>query len=155
MLDQFVETWHINNRVNLVLLDTISEEGLHATLSEQGDGTPAKQFAHMHNVRIWQLEKLAVDLVGKLKKLPLKEELTNERLRYQLIESAEVIANLLEKGFKNDGEIKDYRRGVFTFMGYLISHESHHRGNILLTLKQRGYDLPKAAKYDIWDWNKI
>jgi len=155
MLDQFVETWHINNRINLTLLDEINEEGLNVTLSKQGAETPAKQFAHMHNVRLWKLEKMDAKLVQDLEKLSLKKELNRDLLRFKLIRSAEAIGNLLKNGFENGGEIERYHCGVFTFMGYLISHEAHHRGKMMLTLKQCGYDLSKSVKYGIWDWNKI
>jgi uncharacterized damage-inducible protein DinB len=155
MVDQFVETWRINNRVNLILLDEISEEGLHSTLSKRGAGTPAKQFAHLHNVRFWKLEKLAADLVKNQSKISLKSRLTHESLRYKLIESSQAVEKMLRKGFENDGCIPGYQRGAITLMGYLISHESHHRGNMLLTLKQCGHELPRSFTYGIWNWTKI
>jgi len=40
-------------------------------------------------------------------------------------------------------------------IGYTISHEAHHRGNILLTIKQRGFKLACELKWGIWEWNKI
>jgi len=69
--------------------------------------------------------------------------------------SAERIGKVLEEGIKKNGEIKGFKRGVVTLLGYFISHEGHHRGNILLTLKNCGYKIPDALKYGIWDWNKI
>lgn len=39
-------------------------------------------------------------------------------------------------------------------MGYFIAHESHHRGNILLTLKQCGHRLDQDTQYAIWDWTR-
>lgn len=40
-------------------------------------------------------------------------------------------------------------------LGYFIAHDSHHRGNILLTLKQCGHAPPQDVRYAIWDWDKI
>jgi len=37
----------------------------------------------------------------------------------------------------------------------LIAHESHHRGSILLTLKQTGHKLTDELKWGLWDWNKL
>ena len=34
-------------------------------------------------------------------------------------------------------------------LGYFISHESHHRGNILLTLKQSGEKIADTVKWGL------
>jgi uncharacterized damage-inducible protein DinB len=44
---------------------------------------------------------------------------------------------------------------VITTLGYFIAHESHHRGSILLTLKQCGHGVDSTAQYAIWDWDKM
>ncbi|MFI5136014.1 MAG: hypothetical protein ACHQD9_09195, partial [Chitinophagales bacterium] len=51
-VSQLLEAWRINDRVNLMMLDTISDEGLNSTLSSRGGRTIALQFVHVHNVRI-------------------------------------------------------------------------------------------------------
>lgn len=38
------------------------------------------------------------------------------------------------------------------FLGYLISHESHHRGQILLTQKQNGELPSKKTLFGLWEW---
>jgi hypothetical protein len=35
---------------------------------------------------------------------------------------------------------------------FLVSHESHHRGQIALTLKQAGHPLEKKVAFGIWEW---
>jgi uncharacterized damage-inducible protein DinB len=47
------------------------------------------------------------------------------------------------------------RRGLFATFGYLVAHESHHRGSILLTLKECGHPAPKEARDAIWGWDQI
>jgi uncharacterized damage-inducible protein DinB len=155
MIDQLVETWRINNRANLLLLDALSTEALHTSIFEKEKESPAKQFAHIHNVRFWKLEQLDEQLTNGQGKISPSDELSHELLRLKLLKSAEIIGNVLKEGFENDGVIKGFRRGAATLMGYFISHESHHRGNIMLSMRQCGYKLPKSVTYGLWEWNKI
>ena len=63
---QLLEAWHTNNRINLVLIDGISDEGLRSSLSTRGGRDVARQFAHLHNVRVYQMEQRAKDLAEAL-----------------------------------------------------------------------------------------
>jgi len=155
MIKQIIETWQINNRVNLLLLDAISEKGLQCTLSNRGGGTPAKQFAHIHNVRLYKLENYAKVIYQTQTKIELKSDITKELLEERLKESVTGIEKWLLRNTDKTGNIKGFKRGVVAFLGYIISHEAHHRGNIILTLKQCGYKLPKEVTYGIWAWNQL
>ena len=66
MLDELLEAWRTNNRINLFLIDRISDAGMKCTLSKRGGRDVARQFAHLHNVRVWHLEKRARDLAEGL-----------------------------------------------------------------------------------------
>ena len=52
LAEQLLEAWRINNRINLFLIDRISAEGMRCTLSQRGGRNVARQFAHLHNVRL-------------------------------------------------------------------------------------------------------
>ncbi len=155
MKAQIIETWHINNRVHIMLIDAIRDEGLHCTLSKRGGGTPAKQFTHLHNLRLWRLEKVDKELLKGQSKIDTAGTIDKALLKKRLNESGAAIAKMIENGIDDGGKIKGFKRGVIPFLGYMISHESHHRGNILLTLKQCGHKIPKDVQYGIWAWNQI
>ena len=50
------------------------------------------------------------------------------------------------------GRIKGFKPHPTAFLGYLISHESHHRGQVATTLKANGHALDRKIAYGIWEW---
>jgi uncharacterized damage-inducible protein DinB len=148
---QFLETWDIHNRVTLYLLDSIDSGHLQNVSASKGRNV-GEQLAHIHNVRLMWLKQAAPELIGKLTKIE-KEQATDKRLLTQaLTESSQAINKLLVKSIESGGRIKGFKPHVVAFLGYLISHESHHRGQIALTLKQSNHPLSKKVAFGIWEW---
>jgi len=148
-MTDLLQTWEIHNRINLYLLDGMEEQHLQDALTSKGRSA-GEQFAHIHNVRLMWLQASAPELMKGLDKLE-KENLSKKLLSDSLKKSADAIKALLEKSFK-EGKIKNFKPHPTAFLGYLISHESHHRGQIILALKQSGHPLDKKIQYGIWEW---
>jgi len=138
-----------------MLLDAISDKGFECTLSKRGGRNVALQFAHMHLVRLYRIENYAKDLVKDQTRIDKEKKVTRDLLKKCLNESADAMAEFIGSGIDNEGKIKGFKRGVIPMLGYLISHEAHHRGSILLTLKTCGHPMPKEVRYGIWEWNRI
>ena len=148
---QFLETWDIHNRVNLYILEAIEPEHLTDVSASKGRNV-GEQFAHIHNVRLMWLKSAAPELLGKLKKIE-KDDATNKKLLQQsLTDSGRAINLLLAKSIESEGKIKGFKPHVAAFLGYLISHESHHRGQIALSVKQSNHPLSKKISFGIWEW---
>lgn len=156
MLEQLVETWQINHRVTLRLLDALSDEALHATLSTRGGRDVARQLAHVHEVRLTFAEITSkTNRAAKLSPFARGETPAKKQLRAALDASAKAIVTSIREAWANGGKTPGFKRGVIPMVGYLIAHESHHRGSILLTLKQTGHKLTDELKWGLWDWNKL
>jgi uncharacterized damage-inducible protein DinB len=153
--DELIEAWRTNNRINLFLIDKISREGMKCTLSKRGGRDVARQFAHLHYVRVYQLEGRAKDLAAGLEKFESKVSPTKAQLKKAFNASSAAIEQFLADVYDGVPKRRGFRKGIFTTLGYLIAHESHHRGNILLTLKERGHKLDKDDQYAIWAWDHI
>ena len=150
MTHQLLETWEISNRINLYLLNAIKEEHL-ADLSASRGRNVGEQFAHIHNVRLMWLKAAAPQLLKGQTKIEKEEKLSKKLLTSALQKSSKAIGELLENGFK-EGKIKGFKPHPSAFFGYLLSHESHHRGQIMLTLKQSGHPANQKVQYGLWEW---
>ncbi len=149
--EELIETWQIHNRIHLYLLDAIASETLNKLSASKGRDV-GNQFAHVHNVRLMWLKSAAPELLEGLMKIEKEQANDKSLLCESLQASGEAIAALLKKSLETDGRIKGFKPHVTAFVGYLISHESHHRGQIALTLKQAGVPLDKKVSFGIWEW---
>lgn len=148
-MEALVDTWHIHNRINLYLLDSLPDAALNALAPSKGR-TVGEQFAHLHNVRLMWLKSAMPEALASLEKVE-KEGISKELLRNALERSGEALSLLLQKGLE-EGRIKGFKPHPTGFLGYLISHESHHRGQIMMTLKQAGFPPDKKIAFGLWEW---
>lgn len=142
-----MDTWEINARLNLFIIGDVPGENL---WTKPPKGKPVGgQFAHIHNVRLLWLKAAAPELMDGLEKL--EDGATRGELVAAHEKSALAIATLLKKGLE-EGRIKGFKPHPQAFLGYLIAHEAHHRGQAELILRLLGTPISDKTSYGMWEW---
>jgi uncharacterized damage-inducible protein DinB len=149
--DQLVETWAIHNRINLYMLDAIADQAMGANASPKCR-TVYDLFAHIHNVRLMWLKSAAPELLAGLEKLETKTVGDRAKLRAAIVASGSAVEQLLRKASQVGGKVKGFKPHATAFLGYLIAHESHHRGQAGWALKISGHPLDQKTAFGLWEW---
>lgn len=149
-MNQLIDTWAISHRMNEFLLTGIKQEHLADLPTPKGRSVGA-QFAHMHNVRLLWIKASAPDLLPQSVKIDTDKPITKKILLDGFEKSTDQISELLKRGFET-GRIKGFKPHPEAFLGYIIAHEAHHRGQIILTLKQNGHLPDKKILFGLWEW---
>lgn len=150
LADQVVDAWRIHARIQLYVLDALPSEAL-ATDGGLGGRTVGQQFAHLHDVRLMWLSSAAPGLLEGLSKLGKEGGGNHVTLRHSLDASATSVERLLVSALDR-GRVRGFKPHPAAFVGYLISHESYHQGDIGVRLTQAGHRLDNRIAYGMWEW---
>lgn len=153
MKEGLIKAWQINNDNNLLLLKHLDENFLLSRIKTRGR-TVGDQVVHMHNTRIAWTEFVAKEIFDKTLLIKKESNPDTTHLASAFAASAKKIEEVIHRSWEKEGKLPSFKYGLIPFVSYLVSHESHHRGNILLTLKQHNFKLPHDLQWGLWEWGK-
>jgi uncharacterized damage-inducible protein DinB len=151
LLEQVLQAWRVNSAINLKLVAAITKRGLAAVPLASRGRTVAKQLAHMQKVHSGWLKYNGARLSRAARPLHRNAKLDRKRLVSALRASGTAVEAFLRERLQSGQRIGFFQGKPIRWMCYLIAHDSHHRGQIALALKQNGMRLPnKVAIGGIW-----
>lgn len=152
---QIIETWNIHNRSMLLFIENMPDDAFSATLSKRGGRDIGRQLSHVLAVRLFRLESWMKKCGKPMVAFATDYSPGKEELLTAFQQSGELMESYIAFCTENDGAVSNFKRGVVAMLGYYITHEAHHKGHALLTMKECGIKTPDALKWGIWEWNKI
>lgn len=138
-----------NNRINQYMIDNLPAETWDVKPPYGKGRTVAAIVAHMHNVRVMWLKAAKADAIPEQLD---KASITPAQAVRGLEQSRSALNALIGHALASDGRIKNFRPDVAGFIGYLIAHDAHHRGQIMMLARQLGHPLAQKAMFGMWEW---
>jgi uncharacterized damage-inducible protein DinB len=148
--ESLLNAFETNERINQFLLDNLPGEAWRATPPEKKGRDIAGMVAHMHNVRVMWLKAAAKG--SAIPEQLDKAKVTPAQARKSLAESSTALTTVLRAALHSDGRVKGFRPDVAGFIGYLIAHDAHHRGQIAMLARQVGHPLSQKTMFGMWEW---
>ena len=148
---EVLATWKRHQQILLFLLQRVPERHLGAVPAGSTGRDVARQFAHLNRNRVGWLHFHSTGERPDLPKSSKGERPKKKELAAALRESGKRVEELLGKALRKEARIRMFGKSPVRWMGYLIAHESHHRGQILLALRQSGLVLDeKVTVQGLW-----
>jgi len=144
-----LNAFNTNDRINHYLIENLPASAWNEKPPGGKGRTIRAIVAHMHNVRVMWLK------AAKAEKIPEQLDratITPAEAKSGLESSRSALDILIRGALEGNGRIRNFRPDVTGFVGYLIAHDAHHRGQIAMLARQLGYPLPQKAMFGMWEW---
>lgn len=160
--ESLLEAWRVNDRVTIFLIERTSDAVWSAALPGAARRTVRSVAAHLHNTRRSWLRGLAAKGGAPLPPAADRLRATPREVVALLQKSGARVLQLIEAGIENGGDFPGvgskfvwgaWPRDVVLFTAYAVSHEAHHRGQIVVTARAIGERLPPQVVQGLWQWS--
>lgn len=162
MDETLLDAWRVNHRATSYLVEKLPAEAWSAGLPGSPRKTIRSIAAHIHNSRRMWFKSLAKFDGFRLPAAVDPLKVTPSVLLNALEVSHRQMLRLFEAGIQNGGDFPGVSsrfiwgampRNALLFLAYAVSHEAHHRGQILTVARAAGHRLPRDLAGGLWQWS--
>lgn len=155
-----ITAWLTNNQATVFLVRHLPA----AVWAENVPGVPRKTIgmiaAHLHNSRCMWVKSLGA---AHGLTIPARVDLrraTRAEVVAALPRSSAGIVDLIELGIEHGGHLppavwQNFPTDLEHFLSYFAAHEGHHRGQLIMAVRQLGHRLPREVVGGVWQWKAL
>lgn len=155
-------SWRTNSCVTAYLVEHLPAALWKAVVPGAPHRTIRMIAGHLHNARCMWIKTLGQEHGVAVPASVDRRKVTRRELLSALKRSSRGIEALLELGVAAGGCVPPSKRYVWRnlpldiphVLTYLVAHESHHRGQIVMLARQLGHRLPGDISAGLWNWTK-
>jgi uncharacterized damage-inducible protein DinB len=157
-----LDTWRTNNRVTAFLIEHLPPSLWVAPVPGAPRRTIRMIAGHLHNSRCMWIRTLGQELGIPVPRSVDRRRAGRVELVRALNRSSRSILRLLALGCEHGGMIprastyiwRNLPLDVGHVLAYLVAHEAHHRGQIVLVARALGHRLPSEVTEGLWQWTR-
>jgi len=155
LIDEVLRCWKINHEVDIILLKALPAVIWPMKIPGYQHKTVRMMGAHLHNTRCMWTRQL-----GRKWKIAAPSPIDNKEISVKelivaLNESSDIMLDLLAAGLDNNNRLPGFPPGAVQFTHYMVAHEAHHRGQLIMASRQLGYPFPAPVMGKLWQWSKL
>jgi uncharacterized damage-inducible protein DinB len=156
------KAWRINCRATAFLVERLPAALWPLALPGSPRRTVRGMAVHLHDGRCLWMKSLARGTEIAVPRRLGRGDVPQADVLAALATSGEALQRLFEAAFRNGGRFPGVAsafvygampRDAVLFCGYALSHEAHHRGQLVLAARALGHRLPPETVQGLWQWS--